>query len=67
MNHCHLGEDGAVYIAQGLVRNKTLKTLNIADNNFGDEGLAFFAINLPAYKVANIDLSNNFITDKIGE
>lgn len=44
MNHCGLGEGGADFIAQGLKKgtNRTLKTLNLIENNFGDEGVKNF-------------------------
>ena len=42
MNGCRLGEDGAYYLANGLLKNKGLKTLLLAGNAFGDEGLQNF-------------------------
>lgn len=68
MNDCQLGEDGAYYFAQGLQVNTTLQTLNIASNNFGDEGVKNIAQLMAAhgYHLQHFDLSNNFISDEVG-
>jgi hypothetical protein len=39
MNECELGEDGAFYLGAGLLQNRTLRTLNVSDNKFCDEGI----------------------------
>lgn len=66
MNGCHLEEDGAYYIAQGVVKNKKLRTLNLSYNRFGDEGLQNFTdiIFVYSFPVEHLDLSSNNITDK---
>lgn len=68
MNECQLGEDGAYYFAQGLQTNSTLHALNIATNNFGDEGVKNIALSMAAhgFKLKHLDLSNNFISDEVG-
>ncbi len=69
MNHCSLGEDGASYIAQELGKNTTLKTLNLSENNFGDEGVenfAYYMILYEGFNLTHLDLSVNYITDKVG-
>ena len=72
LNECHLGEDGAIFIAQGLYKNTTLETLNLADNGIGDEGIDTFAQGMKSegrvsgYGLKHLDISSNFITDKSG-
>ena len=69
MNQCQLGSEGALHIAQGLAKNTTLKTLNLAENNFGDEGVenfAHFAILFEGFHLKHLDLSDNFISDVVG-
>lgn len=68
MNECQLGEEGAYYFAQGLQTNSTLETLNIATNNFGDEGVKNIALLMAAhgFKLKHLDLANNFLSDEVG-
>lgn len=65
MNYCHLGEEGAFFFSQGLIKNKRLRTLNLAGNNFGDIGLGYFAdyLGYGSFVVEHMDFSNNDITD----
>ena len=39
----HMGEDGALFLSQGLLKNNSLEVLNLSNNNFGDEGAKHFA------------------------
>eukprot|EP00350_Pseudokeronopsis_sp_OXSARD2_P012046 CAMPEP_0170559604 /NCGR_PEP_ID=MMETSP0211-20121228/43928_1 /TAXON_ID=311385 /ORGANISM="Pseudokeronopsis sp., Strain OXSARD2" /LENGTH=194 /DNA_ID=CAMNT_0010872837 /DNA_START=596 /DNA_END=1180 /DNA_ORIENTATION=- len=66
MNECYLEEEGAYYICQGLLKNRSLKTLLLSTNNLCDEGIVNFAdvISFFSFALENLDLSNNFITDK---
>lgn len=66
MNQCLLGEDGAFYIAHGVVKNKKLKHLYLAGNDFGDEGFSNFSDVISNYNfgVETLDLSNNSFTDR---
>jgi len=43
MQDCHMGEDGALFLSQGLLKNNSLEVLNLSNNNFGDEGAKHFA------------------------
>jgi len=54
MNECSLGEDGAIYIAQGLAENSTLRKISLVSNKFGDEGILEFARRMsePGLKIA---------------
>ena len=69
MNECSLGEDGAIYIAQGLSENKTLQKISLVSNKFGDEGIMEFARRMqdPGLKIASLDLSSNYISDASGQ
>ncbi len=61
-----MGEDGAFYLAHGAVKNKKLKHLYLANNDFGDEGFSNFADVISNYNfgVETLDLSNNNFTDR---
>ena len=64
-----MGEWGAVYLALGLEHNSALKTLNVADNNFGDEGMEYLTqgmINNHGFSLTHWDLSQNYISDVQG-
>ena len=64
-----MGEDGALFLSQGLIKNNSLEVLNVSNNNFGDEGAKHFANGMQGgegYKLKILDLSSNFITDKGG-
>jgi len=64
-----MGEAGATFIAEGLLKNNSLEVLNLSNNNFGDEGAKQFASCMQlgiGYKLKEFDLSSNFITDKGG-
>lgn len=65
MNHCHLGEDGAFYISQGLIKNKRLKTLLLSGNDLGNNGVSQFSEYLAytSFNLEHLDFSNNDITD----
>ena len=45
---CHMGEDGALFLSQGLLHNHTLETLNLSNNNFGDSGVIHLANGMKA-------------------
>lgn len=62
---CSLGEDGALYIAQGLTKNRKLRTINLARNNIGENGIISFAevINISSFSLEHLDVSNNRLTD----
>ena len=54
--------------------NKTLKTLLLMDNHFGDEGVIEFAEGLASEErgfqikfLENLDLSSNYLTDLSGK
>jgi len=58
-------------LAQGLSKNSCLKTLIVADNHFGDEGLEYFTKEIifeygNHFTLTNLDLSFNFFSDKSG-
>ena len=69
MNQCQLGSEGASHIAQGLGKNTTLKSLNLSENSFGDEGaenFAQFMILYEGFSLKHFDISDNFISDVVG-
>ena len=59
MNNCGLEEEGTYFISQGLLKNKTLKTLLVSNNNLKDQGLINFAdvINFYTFALENLDVS----------
>lgn len=69
MEECHMGEEGALFLSQGLLKNHSLEVLNLSNNNFGDDGAKHFAIGMQGgvgFQLKTFDLSRNFITDKGG-
>lgn len=66
---CHLGEEGAFFLSQGLIKNKRLKTLLLAGNELGDIGLGYFAdyLEYNSFVIEHLDFSNNTITDEGAE
>ncbi len=64
MNSCKLYQEGAFLIAQGLARNRKLKTLMISNNNITDDGLMHISEVLASNSsLEHFDLSKNTISD----
>jgi len=59
LNQCNLGEDGAAYIAQGLGKNRRLRTLLLSNNQLGDRGLQMIADSIEYSSLEHLDLSKN--------
>lgn len=66
MNYCNIGAEGAISLAQGLMKNNKLLTLLLSNNDIGDGGMRAFGEALSNYQfnVEHLDLSYNNITDK---
>lgn len=66
MNSCKLGVEGAVQIADGLSKNRKLRTLLLSQNNFTDQGIFQIArsINKPGFNLEHLDVSKNAITEE---
>ena len=63
LNQCNLGEDGAAYIAQGLAKNRRLRTLLLSSNQLGDRGLQMIADSIEYSSLEHLDLSKNQLTN----
>lgn len=65
MESCNLGDLGAVSVAEGLARSKSLKSLNLRNNGAMDEAALAFAEALDRASVVLevLDLSKNKISD----
>ena len=55
---CNIGEDGIAAVFAGLTQNKTLTTLDVACNNFGDSGAIHIAKLINQTSLEILDIGN---------
>lgn len=60
---CCITSMGAKKLARGLKENKTLRRLNLDDNQIGDDGLAELALAFPHASLTSLSANENGITD----
>lgn len=70
MNNCNIGNDGAIAIAEGYVRNNSITHLLLRDNNISDNAGAEIIKGLRFERKVPLEvlnLANNLLKKKSGE
>lgn len=66
MQNCNIGARGAIALGEGLVKNHTLKHLNLANNKIEDDGGLIFAnvLSSPKTNLKYLNISVNHVSNR---